>query len=71
MPDGSATLTLTLHQKIADVPAAEWDACAGNGNPCRLHDSADREKFDGSAAQFSIGSGPDYVILSRQWHEYS
>ena len=30
MPDGSATLTLTLHQKIADVPAAEWDACAGD-----------------------------------------
>ena len=22
MPDGSATLTLTLHQKIAEVPAA-------------------------------------------------
>jgi hypothetical protein len=33
MPDGSATLTLTLHQTIADVPAAEWDACAGAGNP--------------------------------------
>ena len=29
MPDGSAALSLTLHGAIADIPAAEWDACAG------------------------------------------
>ena len=27
------TLTLTLHSKIADIAAADWDACAGNDNP--------------------------------------
>ncbi len=35
MPDGSATLTLTLHQTIAEIAAAEWDACAGDGQPVR------------------------------------
>ena len=29
MPDGPPTLTLTLHRRIADIPAADWDACAG------------------------------------------
>ena len=29
MPDGSATLTLTLHKHIAEIPAADWNACAG------------------------------------------
>jgi hypothetical protein len=33
MPDGSATLTLTLHPKIAEIEPAEWDACAGDANP--------------------------------------
>jgi predicted N-acyltransferase len=37
MPDGSATLTLGLHTAIADIPAAEWDACAGPGNPFVSH----------------------------------
>ena len=29
MPDGSATLTLTLHANITEIDAADWDACAG------------------------------------------
>ena len=34
MPDGHGdTFTLTLHNRIADLPADEWDACAGRGNP--------------------------------------
>jgi uncharacterized protein len=33
MPDGSAALTLTLHTRIADIPAQDWDACAGPDNP--------------------------------------
>ncbi len=33
MPDGSPSFTLTLHRKIAEIGAAEWDACAGAGNP--------------------------------------
>jgi hypothetical protein len=37
MPDGSATLTLTLHEQIAAVAAAEWDGCAGADNPFVSH----------------------------------
>jgi uncharacterized protein len=37
MPDGSAALTLALHTAIADIPAAEWDACAGPDNPFVSH----------------------------------
>jgi predicted N-acyltransferase len=33
MPDDSTTLTLTLHKAIADIAPADWDACAGAGNP--------------------------------------
>ncbi len=33
MPDGSSTLSLTLHSRIAEIDAAEWDACAGDDNP--------------------------------------
>jgi predicted N-acyltransferase len=33
MPDGSSKYTLTLHQKIAEIGAAAWDACAGDENP--------------------------------------
>ena len=37
MPDTAAPLTLSLHRAIADLPAAEWDACAGGGNPFVSH----------------------------------
>src|SRR5690606_27431664 len=37
MPDGSSTLSLSLHPRIADIPAAEWDACAGGDNPFVSH----------------------------------
>lgn len=33
MPDGAASFTLSLHQRIAEIPAADWDACAGSTNP--------------------------------------
>jgi uncharacterized protein len=37
MPDGTPTLSLSLHPRIADIPAAEWDACAGEANPFVSH----------------------------------
>lgn len=30
-------LTLTLHRAIAEIPAHEWDACAGGDNPFLSH----------------------------------
>ncbi|MBC9178430.1 GNAT family N-acetyltransferase [Pseudoroseomonas ludipueritiae] len=37
MADHQTELTLRLHPAIAEIPAAEWDACAGDGNPFVSH----------------------------------
>ncbi|WP_149541019.1 GNAT family N-acetyltransferase [Siccirubricoccus phaeus] len=37
MPDSAPDLTLTLHPRITDIAAADWDACAGGGNPFVSH----------------------------------
>lgn len=49
MPDGSAALTLTLHPRIADISATEWDACAGGGNPFVSHAFLSALEDSGSA----------------------
>jgi predicted N-acyltransferase len=33
MPDGREPVTIRVVSRIAEVPAAEWDACAGGANP--------------------------------------
>jgi hypothetical protein len=37
MPDGTPEIALTLHRSIAEVPAAEWDACGTGDNPFVSH----------------------------------
>lgn len=37
MPDGSPTLSLSLHPSIHDLTAQEWDLCAGADNPFVSH----------------------------------
>ncbi|GAA0574093.1 GNAT family N-acetyltransferase [Craurococcus roseus] len=37
MTDAMPELSLSLHKSIADVPAEEWDACAGGANPFVSH----------------------------------
>ena len=37
MPDGSESLSLSLHRQIAEIPAAEWDVCAAGRNPFVSH----------------------------------
>jgi predicted N-acyltransferase len=37
MPDGTPELSLTLHRSVAEIPAADWDACAGDENPFVSH----------------------------------
>ncbi len=37
MPDGPAALSLSLHPRIAEIAAGEWDACAGADNPFVSH----------------------------------
>jgi hypothetical protein len=49
MPDGSSALTLTLHPRIAEISAADWDACAGGGNPFVTHAFLSALEDSGSA----------------------
>jgi predicted N-acyltransferase len=37
MPDGSPTLSLSLHASIHEIGQAEWDLCAGTANPFVSH----------------------------------
>jgi len=62
MPDGSATLTLTLHTRIADIDAAEWDACAGAGNPFVTHAFLSAMEDSGSAGS-QTGWLPQHAVL--------
>jgi predicted N-acyltransferase len=49
MADGPAPLSLSLHRHIAEIPAAEWDACAGDGNPFVSHAFLSALEDSGSA----------------------
>jgi len=37
MPDGSERITVRVADRIADIPAAAWDACAGSDDPFLSH----------------------------------
>lgn len=50
MPDGAHELTLHLHPAIAELPAAEWDACAGDDNPFVSHAFLSALEESGSAS---------------------
>ncbi len=65
MPDGSATLTLTLHAKIAEIDAADWDACAGDGNPFVSHAFLSAMEDSGSANS-RTGWLPQHAVLRSE-----
>ena len=62
MPDGSATLTLSLHKQISDIPPEEWDACAGDGNPFVSHAFLSALEDSGSASA-RTGWLPQHAVL--------
>ncbi len=62
MPDGSAILTMTLHAAIAEVPAADWDACAGDDNPFVSHAFLSALEDSGSA-NARTGWLPQHAVL--------
>jgi predicted N-acyltransferase len=65
MPDGSAALTLTLYDAIADIPAADWDACAGDGNPFVTHALLSAFEDSGSATARE-GWMPQHAVLRAE-----
>jgi hypothetical protein len=68
MPDGSATLTLTLHARIAEIDPADWDACAGTSNPFVSHEFLSAMEDSGSASS-RTGWLPQHAVLRRECGE--
>ncbi len=62
MPDGSAVPTLTLHKHIAEISAADWDACAGADNPFVSHAFLSAVEDSGSA-NARTGWLPQHAVL--------
>ena len=62
MPDGSATLTLSLHPAIAEIGAVDWDACAGPDNPFVSHAFLSALEDSGSA-NARTGWLPQHAVL--------
>ncbi|UFN51172.1 GNAT family N-acetyltransferase [Roseomonas sp. OT10] len=71
MPDGTPELTLSLHPKIAAIPPADWDACAGPDNPfvshaflLALEESGSVGGRSGWLPQHAALRGPDGRLLA-------
>jgi len=62
MPDGAATLSLSLHPAIGEVDPAEWDACAGADNPFVSHAFLSVLEDSGSA-NARTGWLPQHAVL--------
>jgi len=62
MPDDCDKLTLTLHKAIADIPAADWDACAGPDNPFVSYAFLSAVEDSGSATR-RTGWLPQHAVL--------
>jgi predicted N-acyltransferase len=65
MPDGAATLTLSLHAAINEIDAADWDACAGDDNPFVSHAFLSAVEDSGSASQ-RTGWLPRHAVLRNE-----
>src|SRR3546814_813549 len=61
MPDGSDSLAVKVVSRIAEVPAAAWDACAGD-NPFVSHAFLDALEESGSASA-ETGWLPQHLVL--------
>ncbi len=71
MPDGAQEFTLTLHRHIREIPAAEWDLCAGGENPFVSHaflsameESGSTNARTGWLPQHAVLRGPDGAVLA-------
>jgi hypothetical protein len=63
MNDTGDAVTLTVHANIAEIPAAEWDACAGDINPTLSHAFLNAMEESGSATARS-GWAPQHLSLA-------
>ncbi|KZD10290.1 GNAT family N-acetyltransferase [Oceanibaculum pacificum] len=64
MPDEAAPpLTARIAARIADIPAAEWDACAGADNPFVSHAFLSALEDSGSVGPEKTGWLPQHVAI--------
>ncbi len=70
MNDNDGSVTVRVHAAIAEIPAAAWDACAGDGNPSvsyaflsALEDSGSTTSRTGWAPQHLSLAGADGAIV--------
>src|SRR5690349_6225310 len=62
MADGGETATVRVVTRIAEIPAAEWDACAGSDNPFVSHCFLNALEESGSATA-ETGWLPQHLAL--------
>ncbi|MGH7094025.1 MAG: GNAT family N-acetyltransferase, partial [Stellaceae bacterium] len=62
MNDGGGTITVEVHGGIGEIPAAEWDACAGDLNPTVSHTFLNVLEESGSATA-RTGWAPQHLTL--------
>ena len=62
MPDGAEQVTVKIVSRLKEVPAAEWDACAGTDNPFLSHAFLDALEESGSACGES-GWLPQHLLV--------
>jgi len=82
MNDAGGAISVKVHAAIADIPAAAWDACAGDGNPSVCHAFLEALEESGSTTsrtgwmpQHLSVAGPDGAIaglvpLYAKTHSY-
>jgi hypothetical protein len=62
MPDGDTALTARTLERIAEIDAVDWDACAGDGNPFIGHAFLDCLEESGSVAA-RTGWQPQHLVV--------
>src|SRR5579883_2833545 len=62
MADGSERVTVKVISRLADLSAAEWDACAGDDNPFLSHAFLEALESSGSATA-ETGWLPQHLAL--------
>jgi hypothetical protein len=70
MPDSDNLVTVEVVSRLGEVPAADWDACAGVDNPflshaflCALEDSGSATAETGWLPQHLVMRGPDRRLI--------
>ncbi len=65
MPDGEKTVTVKVASSIHEIPAADWDACAGGDNPFLSHAFFAALEDSGSACP-ETGWLPRHLVVAGE-----